>query len=1383
MKNRIFKTVTVFWIILCICLPPSGRTAAEERGMLSLFNSFSDYADINGLKMLPSGVAVRSEYRKTRLSAYNDSSARYGDAMSVGYLAEPLIPFNKLINSNKLHVSFDIKATDINLRNIYIGFYDGRNSNDPNDFGLEQYSMAMLMERGTVYAIQGNSEKTSGGDMQSWGRNSSAGVTYIADKWYTVDFEFDMDNNTASYYFDGVLLNKTPVGTARAKGFKSLLFRCEVPKTDSDGYIDQEAAFIIDNISIDEYTDEFKIGNLKENYVSPDNHNVYVSCADYIETPSENDISVMTSDRNAVDFTIKESDDGGFLINIPDLIPGEKYSIDISNIRGTKFGALGRNNIILNVAGSKNCYFSDTFDLYDNESFAESWTPTVDGGTVISGESGYNRAAKIMSAEGGTKSGIEHSFTKAITDDNFTVEATLKMSGAFDIGFKDINGNTFSVLGAKVNGIIGCYTAAGTISGTSGGRISTPYNDLNIKNSNSEFERIKLSVDRKNKIFTVATAAKVYEFEYNYTMNDICGISITAQNAIGSVIYLDEISVKMPDSGVYAEFGINSTSSGGMFYSETINSLYGRVLSCSKSNGITDGTVYYEIEKAKGTMIVKTDADSGIDCNGAKNIRFETEYFDSGYGWFCVEYETPSGTKTSSAICMKNSGEIKKESFIINDWIKNADGEYKITLKTYTTINDGRITERNRNYSKYPVVLKSIRMTDIETSAYVKASVSTENSGNIFFENETPMFNISLKNDTVNDKDVKCSVYVCEKDKYGSESLIYSTASDTKVSGADTKSIEIAVPINKFGLYKLKVEITGDGLYNADETDFSKCAAVSTQNYTMGTSAHFTRYGDAETGAELLKKAGMGLVRDDFTWNEYEKKKGVYALTERQQKLCDAAVKYDLGLLPIVYGNNSLYDSTGSEFISDAAMPNYLEFVKNILSEPKMMAATDMVELWNEPDLKKTRNGEYIEQYADRGKIYGDILRESAKTVREIPHNYKIGAFCLSNLISTDGRTFMDMALSRLTGGKYFDTIALHPYMAPNVDPEKGKAGADSNSATDYVGYRINYIKALAEGKSVYNYVSKASEYPKGIKTGNQYGFTLTEPMWHTEYGISTANYANDGLCVGDEYSQAIWLVRGFNQIKLNNFDDKVWFYDFADDGDRINEKEYNFGIMHSYTNNVPYSAKYAYLALAAFNKLTEGATSASEVVANDYKYIAKYHSDDRDSYLLWTSKTSEQTIEYDFGGNVKFYDLLGNEIDKESIMQDGRYKISGEPYWAIVGKEPNYCTVDENKSKLYVVKDGIGTENAEMISPNKSFGVLAKLDGTSGIDRVLIAAAYGDNRLKEIKMYDVDENTSCQVFESIAFDDKDINKIKIMLCESVNSMKPLCTHLKINKL
>ena len=63
--------------------------------------------------------------------------------------------------------------------------------------------------------------------------------------------------------------------------------------------------------------------------------------------------------------------------------------------------------------------------------------------------------------------------------------------------------------------------------------------------------------------------------------------------------------------------------------------------------------------------------------------------------------------------------------------------------------------------------------------------------------------------------------------------------------------------------------------------------------------------------------------------------------------------------------------------------------------------------------------------------------------------------------------------------------------------------------------------------------------------------------------------------------------------------------------------------------------------------------------------------------------------------------------------------------------------------------------------------------------DEPLIAAAYEDNRLREIKMYDVDENTSCQVFESIAFDDKDINKIKIMLYDGTKGIKPLCVPLE----
>ena len=1378
MKKSKIKTIIALFSAFCVCLPYFVSADIQDNKTVRIYNSFLGYADTAQTGNLPNGVSIRSAYRKTRLSGYRDGSPRYGDVMRIGYLAEPIIPFGKLINSNKLHISFDIKATDTDVRNIYIGFYDGRNNEDPNDFGLEQYSMAMQMERGKVAVFQTDSQATNGYDMLSWTRNYTAGVTYLANQWYSVDYEFDFEKKTASFYFDGKLLNQTPIGTAATKGLKGLLFRCEIPKTDSDGYADIDGAFLIDNVSIDEYTDTYEMGNLTEPSVTPDSHDVYISCADEIDEVTKGDISVKTADGEDVDFNIKASDKRGFLLNIPSLIPKMKYLIDMSRIKGTKFGANGRSNIALNVLGDSEMYFFDSFDSYNNETFTESWTPSISGGAELSGDEGYNRFAKISSAESGTKSSIEHAFAKTVTEDSFIVETSVMASGAFDVGFVDTSGNSFNVLGVKVNGLIGCYTASGTVSGTSGGRVSTPYNDLKLNDFNSEFKRIKFLVDKKNKTFKVTTASASYDFAFNYTLNDICGIVITAQNAMGAAVCIDDVCVKKSDiDGAYADFAEDKISYGAAFISSGINSIYGRVLNCSNSDGTTNGVEYYNIEKSKGTMVITTDADSGIDCDENKNIRFEIEYTDSGYGWFYAEYNTADGIKKTSSVCMVDSGEVKKETFTINKWTKNTNGEYVVTIKTYTTVNDGRVSSSNRNYSKYPVIIRKIAITNTDTFAKIEPSITTENSGNIFFEGETPKFDISFKNNTSERQNADCNVYVYKKDKENNDSLIYSTRINADTDGESTRNSKIVIPIEEFGLYKLKTEVIGNGIQSEAVAEFSKCAAVSTQNYTMGTSAHFTRYGDARTGAELLKKAGMGLVRDDFTWNEYERKKGVYALTERQEKLCDAAVEYDLKLLPIVYGNNTLYDSTGSEFISDSAMPDYLNFVKNILSEEKMMSATDMVELWNEPDIKKTKDGAYIERYVDRGKIYGDILRESAKTVRGIDHNYKIGAFCLSNLISTDARSFMDMALSKLTGGNYFDTIALHPYMAPANDPEKGKLGVDTTEPTDYIGYRINYIKALAEGGSVYNHVTGEYDYPKGLITNNQYSFNISEPMWHTEYGISTAKYDKDGLCVGDEYSQAIWLVRGFNQIKLNNFDDMVWFYDFADDGDRINEKEHNFGILHSYTNDVPYSAKYAYLALAAFNKMTEGSESASEVLNTKHSYIARYHSADRDSYLLWTSQTTDQTIEYDFGENVTFYDLIGNEIDKSSVMQDGKYKVSGEPYWAVVGAPIEFCSSDKNKSGLYFVKDGIGTDEDEHNS-DTAFDILVDLSGTLGGDRVLVAASYKDDRLVEIKLYPINDGASFRIFNDIVFSDK-TNKVKFMLCESMSAVKPLCIPLE----
>lgn len=1378
MRRKILNTLFTIFMVICLSMPSIGISANND--YINLFNSISGYSEIANDGRLPDGITVLKNYKKKEIRAYTDEDVRYGDALEFGLGGEPMIPFNKYIKSNKLHISFDIKSLKTYERNVYIGFYDGRNNSDPMDFGETEYSVATVMKNGKLSYMAVDKDKTTGNDMQSW-HEIETEITYEQDKWYTIDYEFDFEKKTANYYFDGVLLNTKPIGIGYANGFKAFFLRCTgLNNTATAETPGQDVGFVTDNISIDEYSDSYEIGNLNESTISLSYPYVYVNCADYIDEPDKDNVLISAQNGENVDFNIVKSDSRGFMLNIPNPKPKESYVLDMSRIQGTRFGSRGRSNIIFNFSGDEDCYFSDTFDSYDKDTFSKKWVSSVDGKVELAGGTDRNHYAKITSAERNseTESSVSRMFENSITANMFTVETAVKATGEFVVALLNADGTGNDIFGVQIDGTIGCYTELE-------GRMSAPYSDLKLTNSN-EFEKIKLLVDRTNKKFTVTTTSKSYVFDYNYQLADVCGIEITAKNALGCEICIDDVYIKKTGAtGVYAEFEEDKTYRGAMFYSDGKRTVEGQVLRCVEKTEVINDTTYYNIKKANGTMTVMLDADSGIECDGIKNICFEIEYLDVGYGWFSIEYDALAGTESTDAVCMTDSGDVKKESVIINDWVKNTNGGYKLKIKTYTDISDGRAYSNNYNYSKYPVIIRSVHLSDVGTTAEIRMTVKTAESGNIFFENSIPTFDISLENTSDNDRDAVCKIMVYDKNKNQGDSLIFSTEFDTRTDG-ETKDIKVAIPINKYGLYTLKAEISGSGFWSEANTEFSKCASVSSQNYSIGASEHFTRYGDAKTGAELLKKAGVGLIRDDFTWEEYEKQKGVYALTERQQKLCEAAAEYNLKLLPIVYGNNRKYDEkeeTASGFVSESAMLNYLEFVKRILSEEKLRQVSDMVEVWNEPDLKKTMDGELISSYETRGEIYGNILKQSVIAIKEVNEktgsSYKIGGFCLSNLVSDNAMRFMDKALEQLKDSNYFDTVTLHPYMLTSTDPERGKQGEDTQDPYDYIGYRINYIKALVTGGTVYNDVTGENDEPVGIVTTNKYGFELSEPLWHTEHGISSAKYDSDRLCVGNQYSQAAWIIRGLNQIKLNNFGDKVWLYELADGGDRMNERELNFGIVRSHTNSVPYAAKYAYLALAAFNKMTENAESASEVYNDDYKYIAKYHSNDRDSYLLWTSKPTEQTAEYDFGGNVKFYDLLGNEIDKESIMQDGKYKLSGEPYWAVVGDAPISCEANSNAPHIFNMKNGIGIDEITDIKSDNKYNILVDFGNADKSGGILVAAAYKDNRLKEIKMYPVNGDVSCQMIDNISFNESDINKIKIMLCEGMNGIKPLCVPLE----
>lgn len=1049
--------------------------------------------------------------------------------------------------------------------------------------------------------------------------------------------------------------------------------------------------------------------------------------------------------------------------------------------------------------------FCDTFDSYSTAvDVGEKWKLSSAENISVDGNDGENKALCMTSV---SNNNITKTFDTPITDNVISVEMSIKTTGGFYILLTDNTDTAKYVAGVDSSQQVVYYS-----NGTSRGKTNS-----NITLSGTEYKRLKITVDRQLKKLKLTSTKQSEEFDISYDLGNITAVSIKTLSTVQTATYIDEIRVAGgtgAHNGASVNFGSGTKDyTDAWFYSAKGIGEDGITLKpIGEMKTMPSGVTYYDFKKADGEIAIELDADSGINCDDFNNVRVEYDYVDSGYGFVLTEYDTKSGALETPAVCLIDSGNVKTQSTVINDWVKNSEtGGYKLKIKTFEGNRyDGEIHTGDRTYSKYPVTIKSVRIYNTGTHSPVDIGIATNNTGNIFFEGETPTFKINMQNNSGTALSGNCMIkcYLKNKDNTDEgerETLQYSTSVGVNLAAGTKDEFEIAVPVTKFGLYTVKAEFvdSGNTINCTVETDFSKCAEVSEVNKTVGLASHFTSKGNPDAGLELFKKAGLGLVRDDFWWYHYEKKPGEYKLTPAMENLCDAAKKYGIEVLPILNGNvatksDGTYTS-GSGFPSQTVVESdFNKYVTNLLNEEKLKAVAKGVEIWNEPDITTSQGGVYLKDSEleaagetnkatrkARGEAYGKLLVSVAENIKETAPGYKIGAFSICTPWNPETNYFMDAALNQIPSDKkdLFDAITLHPYMALNMDPEIGVCGKESGASTnaqkafDSISYRMDNVKALVTGGAVFNHYSNENEKQTGMITGNSYSQTLTEPLWITEYGVSSAIYKQDGLGCGNEYDQAIWLIRGLNQIKLNNINNKVWFYDFADDGDRINEKEHCFGVVHSITNEVPYSAKYAYLSLASFNKLTEGAVSAEEVKNNSYKFITKYHSDNRDTYLLWTTKSAEQTISYDFGANVKYYDLLGNEISESEIMTNGKYRLTCEPYYAVTGEQPTVVKADEQTAGLYFAKDGIGVSVSDAKVSDEKFDIFADLSGVQNKAQ-LFAAAYGkEGRLLEVKVYDVTPDTNCKTFSDISFKEKDIERIKFMLLYE-ETIGPLCDFL-----
>ena len=175
------------------------------------------------------------------------------------------------------------------------------------------------------------------------------------------------------------------------------------------------------------------------------------------------------------------------------------------------------------------------------------------------------------------------------------------------------------------------------------------------------------------------------------------------------------------------------------------------------------------------------------------------------------------------------------------------------------------------------ILICSIGITAIAEENTVDIAVESGMIGNIFFDAKSFEFDVTFINNYTSDEDINAeyNLYSIGTDMERAE-CIAKYSGEYTVGGNDEISILISAPVSKYGLYEFEVilkDLAGDVL-NSKIVSCSNVVRNTKMSKTVGVNTHLIWYGDADNLLYLVKNAGMGTIRDGFTWNSYEKKTG-----------------------------------------------------------------------------------------------------------------------------------------------------------------------------------------------------------------------------------------------------------------------------------------------------------------------------------------------------------------------------------------------------------------------------------------------------------------------------------------------------------------------------
>jgi hypothetical protein len=440
----------------------------------------------------------------------------------------------------------------------------------------------------------------------------------------------------------------------------------------------------------------------------------------------------------------------------------------------------------------------------------------------------------------------------------------------------------------------------------------------------------------------------------------------------------------------------------------------------------------------------------------------------------------------------------------------------------------------------------------------------------------------------------------------------------------------LAVKLDKVGYFALTVRAGGADSTNVQTTSF---AIVPNYNFAVvddspfGICTHFGQ-GASTQIIPLLVRAGIKEIRDEQYWAGVEKTQGTFIFPGDDQdylkKLAAAHINPHIGLTysnPLYDGGNAPYDDQGFHA--------YGRYAAQLVAHYRGVVRT--VEVWNEWNSPGFCPG----PAASTPEAYRGMLEAAYRAVKDVDPRIQVVG-CSTTGLWWGGYAWLHRFVNLPGALTILDAVSTHPY--------------NTGLAPEY----------LAESMAKVNAMINDAGGP-------------AQPIWITEIGwpvnsdqraVADQVYESLGTRVNDDV-QALYIVRTY-AVLLASGAQKVFWYDFMNDGNDPANGEHNFGLIrHPGDSRGDYAPKPGYVALATMTRQLTGTQFIRQEQATPGMRCFLFRRDGQDVRVVWSL---EPTV-FRIGARGAFtvVDLMGQP--RTLAPQNGEALLpvrAGEPFYLL---------------------------------------------------------------------------------------------------------------------